>query len=541
MTQSFSVSGNIVDVREQRVFPGTVHVRDGRIASIEPGGGPYATHLMPGFIDAHVHVESSMLVPAEFARMAAPRGTVATVSDPHEIANVLGVAGVEYMLAGAVDCGVKIHFGAPSCVPATGFETAGAVMGPEQVKALLSRPEIRYLSEMMNWPGVLFGDPGVRAKIAAAHELGKPIDGHAPGVVDDNAKRYASAGITTDHECVSRAEAIDKIMAGMKILIREGSAAKNFDALHLLIDAYPDRVMFCTDDMHPDRLRIGQIDILVRRAIELGHGLFNVLRAACLNPILHYGLDVGTLRVGDPADFIEVDDLKYFGVLRTWVDGKLTAEKGKPTRARRPATEPNQFGASPKNVSDFAHSASKGDLHVIGAIDGQIVTEHLRMPATVKGGRAVQDPSRDLLKIAVVNRYSNAAPAVAFIHGFGLSRGALAATVAHDSHNIVAVGAGDEDLCAAVNALVACKGGLAAVSGSQREVLPLPVAGLMTTADGWETAVAYEKLNAAVAAWGCKLGAPFMTLSFMALLVIPSLKLSDKGLFDGSTFTFVAV
>ncbi|NUN99493.1 MAG: adenine deaminase [Saprospiraceae bacterium] len=535
------ISGNIISIETREIYSGIIHISEGKISQIERTGeasaaGPW---LMPGFVDAHVHVESSMLIPSEFARMAVVHGTVATVSDPHEIANVLGMEGVRYMIENGKQVPFKFYFGAPSCVPATGFETAGATLTATEVEELLRMPEITYLSEMMNYPGVLYHDPVVMAKIAAAKSLGKPIDGHAPGLRGDDAKRYIAAGISTDHECFTYEEGLEKLQLGMKVIIREGSAAKNFEALVPLLPQFPDRIFFCSDDKHPDDLITGHINALAARALKKGCDLFDVLRVACLNPVQHYGLNVGLLRVGDPADFIELEALETFRVRATYINGQKVAENGRTLIDRVEAPVINQFQTDQKKPEDFQIEAKTGNIRYIEALDGEIVTRSGIAPVKQQGGRAVADADNDLLKITVVNRYRTAPPAVAFIRGFGLRRGAIASCVGHDSHNIIAVGTDDDSLCQAVNAIIEHKGGIAATDGAKLQVLPLPVAGIMTNADGYEVAQQY----AAIDSWakntlGCRLGAPFMTLSFMALLVIPELKLSDLGLFDGGRFAF---
>ncbi len=535
-----TVTGNVVDIAGRSTFPAEITFSAGRITAIEPRASRRPTYLLPGFIDAHVHVESSMLVPSEFARAAVIHGTVATVSDPHEIGNVLGVAGVEYMLDNAASSPFKFYFGAPSCVPATTFETAGATITVSEVEKLLADSRIVYLSEMMNFPGVLHGDPECLAKIAAAQAVGKPVDGHAPGLRGEEAARYIAAGITTDHECFTKEEALDKLAAGCKISIREGSAARNFAALYSLLGEFPLQTMLCSDDKHPDELEHGHINLLVRRAVEHGINVFDVLQAACLNPIAHYGLNVGQLRVGDPADFIEVDSLSDFNVLRTWIDGELVAENGGSMIERVEPAVVNKFVATTIKPAALAVPAEGESLKVIEALDGQLITNCLQHPPKVEKGLVVSDTDRDILKLVVVNRYEAATPAIAFISNFGLTRGAMASSVAHDSHNVIAIGTNDEDLTAAINAVMAAGGGLSAVcqADDQHWVLPLPVAGLMATGTCTEVAAAYQKLDRAVKSWGSPLRAPYMTLSFMALLVIPSLKLSDRGLFDGSRFEF---
>lgn len=538
---AFRLTANLVDVLGERIFPAEIAVAGGRIASIRPTVETPATYISPGFVDAHVHVESSLLVPSEFARAAVIHGTVATVSDPHEIGNVLGVRGVQFMLDNAAQTPLKICFGAPSCVPATTFETAGAEITTADVAAMLDDPRIGYLSEMMNYPGVLCRDPVVLAKIRAAQERGKPVDGHAPRLRGADSKTYFASGISTDHECVSQEEALDKLALGVKILIRDGSATRNFEALCGIIPEHWKQCMFCTDDMHPDLLSQGHIDRHVRRSIAKGFDVMKVLRCACVNPVEHYRLNVGLLRVGDPADFIELADLKEFRVLRTFIEGQLVAEEGK-TRlpsVRTPAL--NQFVKTPHNPGDFQLSARTSRVRVIEAIDGELTTRGLIEPARLENGVALADPRRDLLRIAVVNRYRSAPPAVAFIKGVGLQRGAIASSVAHDSHNIVAVGADDDSLAAAVNAVMDAGGGLAAVRGGKTYVLPLPVAGLMSNEPFETVAAHYSRIDLIAKDLGTSLRAPFMTLSFMALLVIPELKLSDRGLFDCARMGFTDV
>ncbi len=535
------ISGRIVDVHARTEFAGTVEIAHGRIRRIIHDARPRGRHLlMPGLVDAHIHIESSLLPPAEFARHAVVHGTVATVSDPHEIANVLGAAGVKYMIADGRRTPFKFNFGAPSCVPATTFETAGAKLDARAVASLLARPDIKFLAEVMNFPGVLNGDPALRAMIAAARKLGKPVDGHAPGLRGSKAARYAAAGITTDHECFTLPEAKDKLAAGMQILIREGSAARNFAALApLLKTAAVARCMFCCDDLHPDLLMVRHLDEHVRRALALGADRYDVLACASVNPVRHYGLAVGLLREGDPADFIEVDSWRNFRVRRTWLAGRLVATGGRSLLPRQPSRVVNQFRARPRVAADFAVPAGQGKLNVIQALNGQLITRHLRLRAKVVDGQAVADPARDVLKIAVVNRYARSAPvAVGFIRGFGLRSGALASSVAHDSHNIVVVGVDDASLAAAVNHVIAQRGGLSVVGGGRSGVLPLPIAGLMSDADGRTVARRYTALDARAKQLGSRLDAPFMTLSFMALLVIPDLKLSDRGLFSGSKWAF---
>ena len=540
----FRISGNLVDPIARRIRPATLSVADGRIAEISWDTIEHATWLLPGFVDAHVHVESSLLPPHEFARMAVAHGTVATVSDPHEIANVLGITGVDFMLDDARDSPFTFHFGAPSCVPATRFDRSGATIGADGVAALLDRPEIGSLAEMMNYPGVVAGDAEVLAKIAAAAARGKPVDGHAPGLRGDALKAYVAAGITTDHECVTLVEAREKLALGMRILIREGSAARNFDALASLIDDRPDMCMLCSDDLHPDRLAAGHVDALVRRALARGSALFDVLQAACVNPVRHYRLPVGLLQPGDRADFIEVDDLARMRVRRVFIDGHLAADDGVTTWPRRPSAAPNRFDTGPKSADDFLirlPDAAGRSVRVIEARDGQLVTGCVTMPARVEEGCVMADPASDVLLIALVDRYGDRPPALALVRSFGLHDGAIASSVAHDSHNIVAVGTSPQALARAVNLVIEARGGLAAVGPAAERLLPLPIAGLMSDRPGAEVAAAYTEIDAFAKALGSRLSAPFMTLSFMALLVIPALKLGPMGLFDVERFAPVGL
>jgi len=546
-TGSFSITGNLVDVWKKAIYPAEIVVENGTIKSIHKIGNGLTVigkYILPGFVDSHVHVESSMLIPSEFARLAVVHGTVGTVNDPHEIANVCGLAGVEFMIANGKQIPFKFNFGAPSCVPATIFETAGAALNSEDVKKLLEKDEIKYLSEMMNFPGVLCKDEEVMKKIAASHALGKPVDGHAPGLRGEQARQYIEAGISTDHECFTAEEAVDKLQHGMKILIREGSAAKNFEALAELVDDHPKMVMFCSDDKHPDSLVAGHINQLCVRAVAKGMDVFNVLRVACINPVLHYKLDIGLLREGDPADFVIAEDLVSFKIHKTFIDGELVAENGH-SFIKSVSTKPiNQFDCKEINVTELAiktkdYPSTEGKIPVIEALDGQLITNRLQLTGKEKNGEWVCDVEQDILKMVVVNRYHTAPVAKCFIKNFGFKQGAIASSVAHDSHNIVAVGADDESLIKAINLVIAERGGVSCVSATNTKVLGLPVAGLMSAEDGYKVADAYTAIDAAAKLLGSKLAAPFMTLSFMALLVIPHLKLSDKGLFDGDRFAFV--
>jgi adenine deaminase len=548
----YFVKANLVNIRQRSIKPAHIYIENGQIVNIKYVKTLFNRFAIAGFIDAHVHIESSMLIPSEFARLSVVHGTVATISDPHEIANVNGVNGVKFMIENGKKVPFKFYFGAPSCVPATDFETAGATITPKQIAYLFEAENLKYLAEMMNYPGVLFKDKTVMEKLAIAKRYGKKIDGHAPALRGEQAKQYIEEGISTDHECFTKEEALEKLGYGMKIIIREGSAAKNFEALIDLLPEHYENMMFCSDDKHPDNLVEGHINQLVQRAVAKGIDVFKVLQVACLNPVEHYGLEVGQLAVGDPADFILVDNLQEFNVLRTYINGQLVAEKGKSFIKSVPEQPINNFNTSPKTYKDFevpSHHFNK--IRVIEALDGQLVSKELICDAKLgvleffNNGTeivgAVSDTEQDILKIAVVNRYQDAPPAVAFIKNFGLQRGAIASSVGHDSHNLIVVGVDDFAMSRAVNLLIEAKGGIAVVDRIKKKeyVLPLPVAGLMSTEDGYKVAKLYADIDQKAKALGSKLKSPFMTLSFMALLVIPDLKLSDKGLFSGKEFKFV--
>ena len=541
MNNSFTIGGQIVDLINSRIFSGVVVVEDGKITKIEEQPVGNTQYIMPGFVDAHVHIESSMLVPSEFARLATCHGTVATVSDPHEIANVLGKNGIRYMIENGKKVPFKFFFGAPSCVPSTNFESAGASLDANDIEELMASDDIYYLSEVMNYPGVINEDPELMRKIAAAKKHGKPIDGHAPAVTGSDLQKYVSAGITTDHECFRLAGALEKIGLGMKILIREGSAARNFDALIPLMASHPDKLMFCSDDKHPDELDDVHIDVLVRKAIALGYDVMDVLRAASCNAVKHYKLNVGLLQLGDDADFIVVDDLHNPIAKQTYIKGVLVAENGVSNIHYKETDTPNIFKAEYIKAEDIFVPDKGKKIKVIECFDGLLITKSFTTEPKVVEGGIVSDVERDILKIVVVNRYKPTKPAVAFIKGFGLKRGALASSVAHDSHNIVAVGATDKDILHAVNLLIEHTGGVTAYCGTEMIAVPLPVAGLMSNEDGYEVAQAYQNANTLAKRLGSTLYAPFMTLAFMALLVIPELKLSDEGLFDVSKFAVTSI
>ena len=535
------IKGRIVDIYNKTIYKGELVVEGGKIKAIIKKDHQVTDFIMPGFIDAHIHIESSMLVPSEFAKIAVTHGTVATVSDPHEIANVLGIEGIEFMIENGNKVPFKFNFGAPSCVPATAFESAGAVIDSEGIKKLLQRKEIKYLAEMMNYPGVLYDDDEISKKIAWAKHYNKPVDGHAPGLRGDDISKYISAGISTDHECFTYEEGLEKLQKGMKVIIREGSAAKNFEALIDLLPEHFENMMFCSDDKHPDDLLINHINKLCARSIKKEIDLYKVLQAACINPINHYNLDVGTLKVGDPADFIIVEDLVNFKTLQTYIDGELVFSKGISKIESIPFKILNNFNTNKKSISDFRVESNAKQIRVIEALEGELVTNELIENSLIENGNLISNIHTDVLKMAVVNRYKNEKPAIAFIKNFGLKEGAIASSVGHDSHNIIAIGSTDQAICNAVNLLIETKGGICALSNSEKKVLPLPIAGIMSDQNGKTIGKEYALLDQMAKEMGSTLKAPYMTLSFMALLVIPSLKLSDKGLFNGSKFEFTSL
>lgn len=538
---ALTLISNLIDLVSKETYPAQITVTNGKITAIEKTSESPDTYILPGFIDAHVHIESSMLVPSEFARIAVQHGTVGTISDPHEIANVLGIPGVEFMIDNARQVPFHFYFGAPSCVPATNFETAGARIDADDIDTLLSRKEIIYLAEMMNFPGVIYNDEEVLKKLASAKKHQKPIDGHAPGLMGEEMKTYFNAGITTDHECFGYQEALEKLQHGVKIMIREGSAAKNFETLILLLKDYPEQIMFCCDDKHPDNLLESHINDHVKRALEKGYDLYDVLRASSYNVIKHYNLPIGLLQVGDNADFIEIDTIQDFNILKNYINGELVAEKGTSLITSVESPIVNNFHCSVKQPSDFKVKSESDTIRVIEALDGQLISKEIVTDSLTVNGYAESNTEEDILKIAVVNRYHDAPVAIAFIKNVGLKTGAIASCVAHDCHNIVVVGTNDEDMCKAVNAIIKAKGGISLATAAEELVLELPIAGIMTNLSAEEAAAAYITLDKRAKELGSQLKSPYMTLSFMALLVIPELKLSDKGLFNGRKFEFTDV
>lgn len=534
-----TISGNIVDVINNEIYPGIIKIKHGKILNITRTVEQFNTYILPGFVDSHIHIESSMVIPSEFARTAVKNGTVAVVADPHEIANVLGIKGIDFMIKNGKKVPFKFYFGAPSCVPATDFETSGAKIGSKEIKKLLKRNDIKFLGEVMDFPGVIANENSIMEKINTAKFYNKSIDGHAPGLSGENLKKYIDAGISTDHESYTKEEALEKIKLGMNIQIREGSAAKDFDVLSSLIEEYSDYCMFSSDDKHPNDLVEGHIDLLVKRALTLGYDKMKVLKCACSNPVFHYKLDVGLLQEGDSADFIEIDNFENVNIIKTVINGFLVSENSWSLIPKIKTEFINNFKALCKMPKDYAVKDTGGKINVIQAFDGQLITKKLLIEPKVKDGLNVSDTERDILKIAVINRYENLPPAVAFVKNFGFKNGAIASSVAHDSHNVIAVGVSDEEITKAVNLVIKNKGGLSVVHDSFEGILPLPVAGLMSDKTVFHVAEDYNKLANEVKKMGTTLTDPFMTLSFMALLVIPELKLSDKGLFDTQEGRFI--
>jgi len=536
-----TITGNIVDVISKTITKGKVLFENGKITAIEACDEVENQYIIPGFVDAHIHIESSMMLPSEFARYSVIHGTVACVCDPHEIANVCGIEGIDYMIENGRHSPMKFYFGAPSCVPSTHFETSGAELDADAVEKLLLRDDIYFLAEMMNFPGVIHKNKQVHAKLDAAKRIGKPIDGHAPELKGDDLIAYAAGGISTDHECMTLAEAEAKIALGMTIQIREGSAAKNFDDLLPLLIKYPDKIMFCSDDKHPDDLlKNGHINALARRAVAAGYDPIAVLRICSLTPIRHYKLDVGLLQSGDDADFVVLNNLIDFEVKATYIEGEKVSENGNPTFPRFiPTNLINQFNAKKITLEQLKVIPTGNFLKVINVDDGQLFTHEILCQPKIEGNNVISDIDNDVLKLVVYNRYQPSEPAIGFIKNIGLKRGALASTVAHDSHNIVAVGTSDVEIVSAINQIIDSRGGILACVGDKTCLLSLPIGGLLSDIEGHIIAERYEEVDAMAKELGSTLSAPFMTVAFMSLLVIPELKLGDRGLFDGRNFKFV--
>jgi adenine deaminase len=529
------ITGQLVDIHARDIYPAIIEIYGGKIKEINRIDSAPDNFIMPGLIDAHIHIESSMVTPGAFALTAVKHGTCGVVSDPHEIANVLGKAGVEYMINDANKVPLRFFFGAPSCVPATSFETSGGSLMQKEVDDLLESNEIKYLSEMMNFPGVIYNDPKVISKISSARKRGKPIDGHAPGLSGDALKKYVSAGISTDHECSTIEEAKEKISLGMKILIREGSAARNLNALKELLNTDPDKIMLCSDDLHPEMLEKRHINKLIGGLIGEGFNPFDVIRSATINPSEHYSLNTGLLREGDIADFIIVGNLIEMNVKETWIEGVKVFSDGKVNFSYKSGNPVNNFNCENIDENSIIVKNRGGRFRVIVAEEGELLTGEIDLPAGNSEDVAC-DVSNDILKIVVKDRYKDAPPAVGFIKGFGLTAGAFASSIAHDSHNIIAIGSNDKDIVTVINEIVRLNGGLAVSGKGNVKSLQLDIGGIMSTRSCESIAADYGNLNQHVISLGCNMKAPFMTLSFMALLVIPDLKIGDRGLFDVNKF-----
>jgi adenine deaminase len=540
-SEEIRIAGNIVDVLRRKIFPGEILIRKGRIADIREIDLTSNTYITPGWVDSHIHIESSMLTPQHFSNIAVRHGTTSVISDPHEIANVMGLEGINYMIENARKAHIKFWFGAPSCVPATPLETSGAILNAGTIAKLMKRNDIHYLSEMMNYPGVLANDPEILEKIAAAFKNNKPVDGHAPGLTGEALKSYVMAGITTDHECFDLNEAREKIQRGMKIQIREGSAAKNFEALYPLIDQFPGKIMLCSDDLHPDDLLRGHLNLLLKRGVEKGLNVFNLLETVTLTPVKHYGIDSGLLRIGDAADLTLVDSLTDFKVKQTWINGTPAFSGTKTPPTPKPQRKINRFVHRSLKPDDFIIPAKPGKAKIIQAIDGELITRSYKAELSQVNGDITPDPANDILKIAVVNRYNISDPQTALINGFGLKQGAVASSIAHDSHNLIAVGTSNKLLAEILQWIMDRRGGIAVHDGTEIHGLELPVAGIMSALDAYATAQSYANLDQRAKSIGSILHAPFMTLSFMSLLVIPELKIGDLGLFDVNTFAFTSI
>ncbi len=533
----FSISGVLVDPISRATFGGEIFVENKKIVAIERRHDVNAPYILPGLIDSHVHIESSMLIPSRFAEMAVKHGTTAIVTDPHEVANVAGEEGVRFMVNNAKTVPFKFYFGVPSCVPASPFEKSGAILDSDIVERLIREDDFSFLAEMMNFPGVVNNDEEVMRKIRSAIAASKPVDGHAPGVSGEQLRAYAKAGISTDHECSNINEALEKLKAGIKIQIREGSAARNFDGLIDLIKNHKEAIMFCTDDCHPDYLQSGHINKLLARAVNLGYNIYDILHAICINPRNHYALKTGALQVNDPADFIVVDDLKSFDVSRTFIDGEEVYRKGE-ISIQVPETKPPSFHFRSSFKKGNLEVLSNGEnINIIGVIKGELLTEWIKEKSPVpQGGIVKASTDTDLLKIVLLDRYDSTMPVVAFIRGFKLKSGALASSIAHDSHHIIAVGVDDDSIDSALSWIVNNRGGLCYAADGKVSGIRLPYYGLMTDENGISISRKYKELNNIIKESGCGLDTPFMTLSFMGLTVIPQLKIYHKGLFDGVRF-----
>lgn len=543
--------GRVANLFSGEVQSADVAIHKGRIAGFDCSSARRVLEmdgrvLAPGFIDGHVHIESSMVTVPEFARAVVPRGTTTVVADPHEIANVWGEAGIRYILESSRNVPLNVHVMLPSCVPATNLETGGAALDAEDLAGLMDEEGVLGLAEVMNYPGVIFRDPQVMKKIFLAGK--RRVDGHAPGLSGRDLAAYIVAGIRSDHECTSLDEAREKLSLGMYIMLREGSAAKNLrDLLPLVSSRNARQFLFVSDDRHPaDILQEGHIDFMVKTAISMGLDPIIALQIASLNAAQYFGLsDLGAIAPGYRADIAVLDCIEHPHVVRVIKDGIVVAEDGDliaPLKAPVPAGHKTMH-IGPIGSGSFAIRAEKGPARVICIVANQIITKSLRLAPRILDGRVVSDLDRDILKMAVVERHrATGNMGLGLVQGFGLASGALATSVAHDSHNIVVVGASDEEMLAAVLAVKQMGGGLVAVeNGEVRASLPLPVAGLLSEGYMRDVAEGISECIDAAHALGCRLADPFMTLSFLCLPVIPELKLTDRGLVDVGEFRLVGM
>lgn len=531
------VEGIIYDPIAKIIIPGRIILKNGRIDQIEPDDSITGPIILPGFVDSHIHIESSMLVPTAFSKIAIKHGTIAVVADPHEIANVAGVAGIDFMINNSKSAEMKFFFGAPSCVPVSPFDDCYEVIDSIEIEKLMKRKDIYFLGEMMNFPGVINSDADILKKISHALDNKKPIDGHAPGLVNESLKKYISTGISTDHECFTLEEAKEKLKLGMSVQIREGSAAKNFNTLHSLITTHPLKTMICTDDCHPEDLILGHINNTVKRSLKLGHNIFDILQVVSVNPVRHYNLDVGLLQIGDNADFIVVDNLENLNIKANIINGVNVLENS--SISINTTSDITNYTFSPTiNLENLSLMAKGSKVKVIEVLEGELVTNLIEKTVLTKDEKIITDIENDILKIVVVNRFKSNELYIGLIKGFGLTKGAIAESIAHDSHHIIAVGVDDLSIFRAIDYIIKNKGGVCYFDSNEIIGLALPVYGLMGFDSGNIIADKYKEINSKVVADGCKLQAPFMTLSFMALSVIPMLKITPRGLFDVTQFQF---
>ncbi|MCF8357528.1 MAG: adenine deaminase [Prolixibacteraceae bacterium] len=535
------IEGNIVDVVKREIFKGRIFFEN-NISKIERIEYVNDTNfILPGFIDAHLHIESTMLTPVEYSKIALKHGVIAAITDPHEIANVCGIDGINYMIDNAKKTPMKIYFGAPSCVPATPFENNGAIISAKEIEALFKSKKCFQLSEMMNFPGVINDDKDVWEKIKVAKKYNRKIDGHAPLLSGEGLKKYIEAGISTDHETTKLDEALEKIKDGMKIILRNSSASRDFLHLISLIETHPNKTMMCTDDCHPDDLEKGYINEMVKTAIEKGYNVFDVISIASKNAKDHYGTETGLLQLYDPADFIVIDNFKNFNIKKVFVNG-IEQLNEDPIKKQNPKNEIiNNFHQNKIFLNDVRFPSKNKKINAIRIIEDSIITKKEKYQIKENVEYFESETEDDILKIVIVNRYKKAKPTVGFVNGFNLKKGAIGSSVAHDSHNIVVIGVSDKEICKAISSIQESKGGLVAVNGNETHLLPLPIGGIMSDKSCEEVSRQYKSLNNIAKEMGCKIHAPFMTLSFMSLLVIPEIKIGDMGLFDVNKFSFINV